>query len=58
MSSFTEIIEKQSLVISIQAGVISDLFSLLSQYMTVEELSSLPQVASINDAEKLQAGIG
>ena len=56
-SNLVEIVENQSAVISIQAGVIKDLFSLLSQYMTAEELDSLPEVARINHAADLAAGI-
>lgn len=50
MDNLVEIVENQSKVISIQSGVISDLFTLLAQYMSVDELNSLPQVDSINEA--------
>lgn len=43
-SNLVEVVEKQSSVISIQAGVIRDLFNLLSQYMSAEELDALPEV--------------
>ena len=55
--NLVEIVEIQSAVISIQAGVIKDLFSLLSQYMTAEELDSLPEVARINHSVDLAAVI-
>ena len=50
MDNLVEIVENQSTVISIQSGVISDLFTLLAQYMSADELNSLPQVDSINEA--------
>lgn len=50
MDNLVEIVENQSKVISIQSGVISDLFTLLAQYMSADELDSLPQVDSINEA--------
>ena len=50
MDNLVEIVENQSKVISIQSGVISDLFTLLAQYMSADELNSLPQVDSINEA--------
>nr|DAH45848.1 MAG TPA: hypothetical protein [Caudoviricetes sp.] len=50
MDNLVEIMENQSKVISIQSGVISDLFTLLAQYMSADELNSLPQVDSINEA--------
>lgn len=49
MDNLVEIVENQSKVISIQSGVISDLFTLLAQYMSADELNSLPQVDSINE---------
>ncbi len=50
MDNLVEIVENQSKIISIQSGVISDLFTLLAQYMSADELNSLPQVDSINEA--------
>lgn len=55
MDNLVEIVENQSKVISIQSGVISDLFTLLAQYMSADELNSLPQVDSINEAAILAA---
>lgn len=54
-SNLVEVVEKQSSVISIQAGVIRDLFNLLSQYMTAEELDALPEVDRINTAAQIAA---
>lgn len=54
-SNLVEVVEKQSSVISIQAGVIRDLFNLLSQYMTAEELDTLPEVDRINTAAQIAA---
>lgn len=54
-SNLVEVVEKQSSVISIQAGVIRDLFNLLSQHMTAEELDALPEVGRINTAARIAA---
>ena len=54
-SNLVEVVEKQSSVISIQAGVIRDLFNLLSQYMSAEELDALPEVDRINIAAQIAA---
>lgn len=53
MNNLTEIVENQNVIISIQSGVIKDLFNLLSQYMTAEEMDALPQVDKINIAARL-----
>lgn len=53
MNNLTEIVENQNVIISIQSGVIKDLFNLLSQYMTAEEMDALPQVDKINTAARL-----
>ena len=52
-SKILKVVENQSAVISIQAGVINELFQLLGQYMSAEELDALPQVAKINRAAQL-----
>ena len=54
-SNLVEVVEKQSSAISIQAGVIRDLFNLLSQYMSAEELDALPEVDRINTAAQIAA---
>ena len=54
-SNLVEVVEKQSSVISIQAGVIRDLFNLLSQYMSAEELDALTEVDRINTAAQIAA---
>lgn len=54
-SNLVEVVEKQSSVISIQAGIIRDLFNLLSQYMSAEELDALPEVDRINTAAQIAA---
>lgn len=53
MNNIAEIVENQNVIISIQSGVIKDLFNLLSQYMTAEEMDALPQVDKINIAARL-----
>lgn len=41
LSKATEVIEKQSQIIRIQADVINDLYSLLMQHITVEEAANI-----------------
>lgn len=53
MNNLAEIVENQNVIISIQSGVIKDLFNLLSQNMTAEEMDTLPQVDKINIAARL-----
>lgn len=53
MNNLAEIIEKQSAVISIQSGIIKDLFILLSQHIAAEELDKLPEVGRLNKAAAL-----
>jgi predicted HTH domain antitoxin len=44
----SEIVQTQSMIISEQSKTINELFQILAQYLTPEELDSLPQVARIN----------
>ena len=57
MNNLAEGVENQNTVISIQSGIIKDLYDLLSQYMTVEEMDALPQVDKINIAARLTARV-
>jgi hypothetical protein len=52
-----EIVDTQNTIISMQAHVINELFRLLGQYITAEELDSLPVAQTVNDAAKLKDGI-
>jgi len=56
-SNLVEVVEKQNAIISIQAGVINELFQLLSQHVAVEELDALPVIARINTAAEIRAEI-
>lgn len=56
-SNLVEVVEKQNAIISIQAGVINELFQLLSQHVAAEELDALPVIARINTAAEIRAGI-
>lgn len=47
----TEIIEKQSDIIKAQDDAIKDLFRLLEQYVTAEELDNIP---SVQKAKEIQ----
>lgn len=53
-----ETVERLNAVIRIQSGVIDDLFLLLMQYLTAEEVDSLPVIKKINSAAKLRAEYG
>lgn len=57
MLSTVEIVEKQTAIISIQSGVIDELFLLLMQHISPEEVDALPCVARINQAAQLRAEI-
>lgn len=52
-----EIIDSQNAIISIQAGVINELFQLLAQHMDPDELDDLPCIARINQAAQIRAVI-
>lgn len=56
-SNLVEVVEKQNAIISIQAGVINELFQLLSQHVAAEELDALPVIARINTAAEIRAEI-
>lgn len=56
-NNLVEVVEKQSSIISIQSGVINELFQLLSQYMTAEELDNIPAISRINTAAQIRAEI-
>lgn len=53
MSDLIEVVECQSEVITIQAGVIKDLFTLLCQYMSVEDINALPESKLAAKAAKM-----
>ena len=52
-----EIIDSQSAIISIQVGVINELFQLLAQHMDPDELDDLQCIARINQAAQIRAAI-
>lgn len=51
------IVDLQNEIIRIQSNVIDELFRLLSQHVTLEELDSLPVIAEINLAAQIRAEI-
>lgn len=54
MSNLVEVVERQARIISMQSETINDLFRLLSQYMTLDEMDRLPCVERLNKAASLQ----
>lgn len=48
-----EMVDRQTAVIKMQADVINELFKLLSQHISAEELDSLPVIDKINEAANL-----
>jgi predicted HTH domain antitoxin len=58
LENLTEIVDKQNLIISEQSSIIYDLFQKLNQYMTQEEIDSLPEVAKINALADIKNGVG
>ncbi len=58
MRSEKETIDTQNIIIRAQSGIISDLLSILSKYLTGEEMDSLPCVSRINNLAKIMGPIG
>ena len=52
-----EVVETQSVIISMQAGIINELFTQLSQFMAADELDALTVVTRINQAAEIRQGI-
>ena len=50
----SEIVDRQNSIISMQAGIINDLFQLLSMHIDAEELDSLPVGSKINAAAEIR----
>ena len=50
----SEIVDRQNSIISMQAGIINDLFQLLSMHIDAEEMDALPVVSKINEAAKIR----
>lgn len=50
----SEIVDRQNSIISMQSGIINDLFQLLSMHIDAEELDSLPVVSKINAAAEIR----
>ena len=53
MLSSIEIIDTQNTIIKMQSEIIYDLFGLLKQYVSVEELDNIPTVKKINDVARM-----
>jgi hypothetical protein len=58
MLNLVEIVDTQNTIISMQSKVINELFQLLGQYMTVEELDNLPVVGTVNEIAGLAKKTG
>lgn len=56
-ADLVEVVDKQNEIIRIQSGVIDELFRLLSQHISAEELDSLTVIAQINHAAQIRAEI-
>ena len=52
-----EIVEKQNAIIRIQRDVIDELFLLLMQYVSADEVDRLPCVERINEAARIRREI-
>lgn len=57
MLSSTEIIDTQNMIIKMQSEIIYELFGLLKQHVSVEELDNMPVVGKVNAAAKLNMEI-
>lgn len=49
-----DIVDTQNTIIKMQSDIIDELFLLLMQYMTVEEVDGLDVVKKINEVAKLR----
>ncbi len=52
-----EIVEKQNAIIRIQSDVIDELFLLLMQHVSADEVDRLPCVERINEAARIRREI-
>lgn len=52
-----ETVEKQNAIIRIQSDVIDELFCLLMQHISVEEVDRLPVIDKINQATTLRRSV-
>lgn len=57
MLSSIEIIDAQNTIIKMQSEIIYDLFGLLKQYVSVEELDNIPTIKKINDVARMNGEI-
>lgn len=57
LSNLTEVVARQSEALAIEAGIIDDLFGVLSQHLTIEELEELPALGKMHQAKELLKGI-
>lgn len=57
MLSSIEIIDTQNTIIKMQSKIIYDLFGLLKQYVSVEELDNIPAIKKINDVARMNEEI-
>ena len=57
MLNQVEIVEKQNAIIRIQSDVIDELFLLLMQHVSADEVDRLPCVERINEAARIRREI-
>ena len=57
MLSSIEIIDTQNTIIKMQSEIIYDLFGLLKQYVSLEELDNIPAIKKINDVARMNEEI-
>lgn len=55
--SDVEVVETLNTIIRLQSTVINDLFLVLAQHITAEEMEHIPVVDRINEAARLKADI-
>ena len=54
ITRLTQIAERKGEIITLQTGVINTLLSLLSMYISSEDLDSLPVIKDINEAAEIR----
>lgn len=57
LNNLVEVVARQSEALAIEAGIIDDLFGVLCQHLSAEELENLQALGRIREADKLLRGI-
>lgn len=56
--TITEMIGAQNRIINLQSDIIDDLYILLAQHLSEEDIQSLPEIDKMGEAVGMKKGIG